>query len=59
MPERWLTSSCVRRRRVVEVAADSMAVVVVVKEDLVGENVAKVEVEAEVPVSCLPEEPLE
>lgn len=47
------------RRLVVEVAADSTAAVVVAKEDLVGENVPKVEVEAGVPVSCPPEEPLE
>jgi hypothetical protein len=46
-------------RPVVEVAADSTAAVVVVKEDLVGENAAQVEVEAGAPVSCHPEEPLE
>ncbi len=46
-------------RPVVEVAADSTAAVVVVKEDLAGENAAEVEVEAGVPVSCHPEEPLE
>jgi hypothetical protein len=46
-------------RPVVEVAADSTAAAVVAKEDLVGENAAEVEVEAEVPVSCHPEETLE
>ncbi len=45
-------------RPVVEVATDSTVAAVVVKEDLVGENAAEVEVEAEVPVSCHPEGPL-
>jgi intracellular sulfur oxidation DsrE/DsrF family protein len=46
-------------RPVVEVAADSTAAAVVVKEDLAGENAAEAEEAAVVPVLCHPEGRLE